>query len=148
MHTSLVRKSAVVAGLAAAALAFSPDSALAATVYTEKATSASSITVDANCSFVYNSKGQLAGMGCFKASGDKFYVRDYLADGHHVEMRGQINTNGNGFRCYETGGTAAGWQVCDSFWDNIPENAVLAWTASVWEGDDLLYSGQLKLSAA
>jgi hypothetical protein len=148
MPTSIVRKSATVAAVAGAIVLLASGSAFAATVYSESATPTSAPTLDANCSFAVDSSGTLGATGCFKADGDRFYIKDNRADGHHVEVRGQINTSGNGIRCYENRGSAAGWLICDSFWDNIPENAVVAWTVGVWEGGTLLYAGQLKLSAA
>jgi hypothetical protein len=142
------RKTALVAAAATAIVGLTPGTASARTIWSEYAGPASAPTVDGNCSFIYGPDRRLAAVGCFKASGDKFYIKDAAADGHHVEIRGQINTNGDGFRCYEYRGASAGWLVCDSFWDNIPENAVVAWWLGVWEGDDLLYSSALKLSAA
>jgi hypothetical protein len=148
MPTPIIRKAAVVAAAAAAIVLLAPGSASAATVYSESATPTSAPTIDANCSWAYDSSGRVGAIGCFKADGDRFYIKDNRADGHHVEARGQINTSGNGIRCYENRGSAAGWLICDSFWDNIPENAVVAWTIGVWEGSTLLYAGQLKFSAA
>jgi hypothetical protein len=148
MSISIIWKSAVVAAAAVAVVLLAPGSAFAATVYSEVATPTSAPTIDANCAFAYDSSGRVGAIGCFKAAGDRFYIKDARADGHHVEARGQINTTGNGIRCHESRGADAGWLVCDSFWDNIPENAVVAWTIGVWEKSKLLYAGQLKFSAA
>ncbi|WP_327315296.1 hypothetical protein [Streptomyces sp. NBC_01235] len=84
-----------------------------------------------------------------QASGDKFYVKDLHSDyGHHVEVRGQDNVSGDGYRCWEDGGTGPGWQVCDSLWDDIAENATVPSGVSAYEGSDLLWSGPIKLGNA
>ncbi|AGI88362.1 hypothetical protein AB0F32_05625 [Streptomyces albidoflavus] len=92
------------------------------------------------CSYV-NYNGE-AGRACFQPNGDKFWVQDLKADGHHVEMNAQVNVNGNWYHCLNYHGKAAGWTSC-SFATVVPENARIAYNVSVWEGDKLLRSGQL-----
>ncbi|MEU6354223.1 hypothetical protein ABZ896_33675 [Streptomyces sp. NPDC047072] len=136
-----------VTAIAASLVLMTPGSASAQTVHTEQATPSGTPSIDANCAWV-SGGGHDRGIACFKASGDKFYVKDLYSDGHHVEVRGEDNVSGDGYRCWENGGTAAGWQVCDSFWDDISENATVSWVVSVYEGSDILWSGPFKFSNA
>lgn len=57
------------------------------------------------CSYV-NYNGE-AGRACFQPNGDKFWVQDLKADGHHVEMNAQVNVNGNWYHCLNYHGKAA-----------------------------------------
>ncbi len=100
-------------------------------------------TLDTNCNEVtgYENPRATAGLACFRPYGDKFYVRDTLADGHHIEVRGTVNRTGDNFRCHEHGGSAAGWQVCDGFHDEIPENSTIYREIGLWEGGTLLGTG-------
>lgn len=123
---------------------FLGTSASAATLYTERASATgTSPTLDANCNEVngYENSRATAGLACFRPLGDKFYVRDTLADGHHIEVRGTVNRTGDKFRCYELSGSSAGWQVCDSFADEIPEHSTIYWEIGLWEGSTLLRTG-------
>ncbi|WP_159047018.1 hypothetical protein [Streptomyces pactum] len=127
-----------------ALVAFLGGSASAATLHSEQASATStSPTLDANCNEVtgYENPRATAGLACFRPYGDKFYVRDTLADGHHIEVRGTVNRTGDNFRCYEHGGSSAGWQVCDGFHDEIPENSTIYWEIGLWEGGTLLGTG-------
>ncbi|MFE9772984.1 hypothetical protein ACFYOV_15120 [Streptomyces sp. NPDC005931] len=144
-----LRTALIGTGAPLALVALLGTTASAATLYTERATAAgSSPTIDAHCLTVpgYENPRAIAGTACFKHYGDRFWIKDNLADGHHIEMRGQVNTTGDNFRCYELSGSSAGWQICDSFSDNIPENAVLAWNIGLWEGNDLLRVGSERWS--
>jgi hypothetical protein len=136
--------SVVVTTTAFALVTFLGTSASAATLYTERASSTSTTpTLNANCNEVtgYENPRATAGLACFRPLGDKFYVRDTLGDGHHIEVRGTVNRTGDNFRCYELGGASAGWQVCDSFADEIPENSTIYWEIGLWEGSKLLGTG-------
>jgi hypothetical protein len=105
-----------------------------ATVYQEYATNVSSSPPSgAPCVEVWHNRTR-GGKACFEAHGDEFWIRDYDAEGWHVEMRAQLNTNGNGFRCYTYRGPSATWQRCDSFSDNIPEDGRLIFSVSLWDG--------------
>jgi hypothetical protein len=88
-------------------------------------------------------KGLVRGDACFRATGDKFYVRDTDADGYRVEMRGLGNWSGTpGFLCDDNSGKAAGWTVCDGWASTIPEGRELVLWATVWNGNTELAAEQ------
>jgi len=88
-------------------------------------------------------KSQVRGDACFRATGDKFYVRDTDADGYRVEMRGLGNWSGTpGFLCDDNLGKAAGWTVCDGWASTIPENWELVLWVTVWNGNTELAAEQ------
>ncbi|WP_411079256.1 hypothetical protein [Streptomyces sp. cmx-18-6] len=94
---------------------------------------------NAYCQTIYYPNPNVAaGRACFQKYGDVFWLRDRKADGHHVEMRGQMPSNGKKFRCHEGRGSAVGWQKCTGFASKIPERDKIFWWLSVYEGSNAL----------
>jgi hypothetical protein len=88
-------------------------------------------------------KSVVRGDACFRATGDKFYVRDTDADGYRIEMRGLGNWSGTpGFLCDDNKGKAAGWTVCDGWASVIPEGWRLELFVTVWNGTTELAAEQ------
>lgn len=138
-----VRKVLVVAGAAAAVLVGTTASpASAVTNYREYASIAgSSPPSGSSCSQV-SYGGSLAGVACYQALGDVFWIRDTAADGHHVEARGVMEGVGRGFSCYSYRGSDVGWEKCTGFADLIPEHDTInLFRSELYEGDTLLAGG-------
>ncbi|MFI1221619.1 MULTISPECIES: hypothetical protein [unclassified Streptomyces] len=95
----------------------------------------------------YPNPNVAAGSACFEKSGDVFWLRDRKADGHHVEMRAQMPSNGKKFRCHEGRGSGVGWQKCTSFASKIPEHDKIFWWLSVYEGSDALNTSNVQEAA-
>lgn len=81
---------------------------------------------------------------CYKPLGDKIYIHDDKADGHHVMAYLEVlNTGGNlNFRCHNYFG-AGTWAVCKDWADEIPEHRGAGLTAASMEGDDVVNSGTI-----
>lgn len=80
----------------------------------------------------------IAGTVCYQPYGDKFWVRDGAADGHHIDMFAEVNTTEDHFLCSDYSGKAADWTACSGFSGQIPEHARIGFSASVVEGDDVI----------
>lgn len=138
-----VRKVLASAGAVAALLIGATASpASAVTNYREYASIAGSAPPSgSSCSQVYYGGG-LAGVACYQALGDVFWIRDTMADGHHVEGRGVMESVGRGFSCYSYRSSDTGWQKCTGFADLIPEHDTInLFRAEVYEGSTLLAGG-------
>mgnify|MGYP001387872601 CR=1 FL=1 len=74
---------------------------------------------------------------CFEPYGDKFWIKDTLADGHHVAVsfatgRGEIGS------CHNYHGKAAGWTLCDQFAKHISEHETINFIGLTMEGSKIL----------
>jgi hypothetical protein len=148
MPRHIIRTALSTLAAAAAVIVLSPGTASARTIYQEYATVVStSPPSNASCSYVISGR-EVGGQACFTPDGDQFWIRDLRADGLHVEMRAQVNTTGDGFRCYTYRGSSYPWQRCDSFWDEIPENGTVIYTASLWDGTTQRSVGSLRMARA
>jgi len=150
MPRHIIRTALAILVVAVTFIALSPGLASARTIYEEYATVVStSPPSNASCSFVSSGNVPGAGQACFVANGDQFWIRDYYADGLHVEMRASVNTTGDGFRCYTFRGSSYPWQTCTSWAYEIPENGTLAYSAGLWDSNNTLrYNGSLVLARA
>jgi hypothetical protein len=74
---------------------------------------------------------------CFEPYGDKFWVRDYLADGHHVAASFS-SENGEIGACHDYHSAAAGWTRCDQFSAHISEHQQMFFIGLVMEGSTIL----------
>ncbi|OQO95068.1 hypothetical protein B1813_03160 [Saccharomonospora piscinae] len=132
----------------AAALAFVFSGSAVAATYTERATQTSGTPSLEYCNEVRTQEapiGTQMGLACFQPYGDRFWVKDMRADGYHIEMRA-IDSDGKSYRCYEYGTSSAGWQICDSFHDNIGENKRLFWTVGAYDRDKLIMLSSERVS--
>ncbi len=142
-----------VLAIVAAVVVFTPGTAMAA-VYQEYASLAYSSPPaypKAVCDSVWyrhNGEARMGARGCFEKHGDEFWIDDTLADGHHVEMRAQVNLTGDGFRCYTYRHSSYSWQRCDSFASKIPEDGRLWVTIGVWEGSTQIASTSFGVEAS
>jgi hypothetical protein len=78
-----------------------------------------------------------ATFACFTPLGDKIWVFDDAADGHHSE--GQLHVNGDLFVCQNFTGSGT-WRVCNSWSDLIPEHENAVFCAETWEGNTFIDS--------
>lgn len=125
---------------------FTGGPAVAQTIYTERGTASALSGSNLHCVSVMNpDRHRWAGRACFRPYGDRFFIKDTLADGHHVEVRAQVNVTNDGLRCLPGGG---GWRVCNSFARVVPENARIAWTIQLREGSRVITSSALRISDA
>ncbi|MGH3763282.1 hypothetical protein [Actinophytocola sp.] len=74
---------------------------------------------------------------CFQPNGDKFWIKDYKADGHHVEVSFDSDRLEIG-SCRDFHGKKAGWTVCDQFSRHISENQGIVFQGLVMEGSRIL----------
>ncbi|MGH4028478.1 hypothetical protein ACQB60_06020 [Actinomycetota bacterium Odt1-20B] len=141
-----IARAAIGATAAVAVVALLPSSASAKTVYTEKAhASKSSPKIDGHCLWLKSGHvDKPVAMACFKKAGHRFWVRDYKRDGMRVELRGQVNKNGAGYRCY--GNYKAGWRKCTKIGKKMPGHAVFAWNISLNKGNKVIRVGDMKMS--
>lgn len=79
-------------------------------------------------------------LACFQPNGDKFWIRDFRADGHHVEVSFDSDRLEIG-SCRNFHGRAAGWTVCDQFSRHISENQGIVFQGLVMEGSKILKRG-------
>jgi len=137
-----LRKVLALAGAMAAVLIGFTASPASAANYREYASIADSAPPSgSSCSQVYYGGG-LAGVACYQALGDVFWIRDTMADGHHVEGRGVVESVDRGFSCYSYRGSGVGWEKCTGFADLIPEHDRLTlFRSEVYEGSTLLAGG-------
>lgn len=138
-----IRKSMVMLATVAAAMApllASPGIASARIVHDATARNVSGSPDFQRCNHVYYHGD--AGMACFERYGDKFWVKDNLADGHHVATAAEVNGT-DYFVCHDYSGKVAGWTVCDGFSSQIPEHVRMIWNVSVMEGDTELAHGTM-----
>lgn len=75
---------------------------------------------------------RVSGKGCFQPHGDRVYVRDTRADGHHVEVR--ITQPTAGFLCHTIGSSRAGWESCTGFASRMREHMYVHFAVCVYEG--------------
>ncbi|TGA90713.1 hypothetical protein [Streptomyces sp. MZ04] len=138
---------AVIGVTAAAALvALVPNPASAQTVYREKAhATKGSPKIDNHClSLKTGRENRLVGIACFKKAGNRMWVRDYRKDGQRVEIRGEVNKNGAGYRCY--GNYKAGWRKCTKISKKMPNNAVFAWNIALTKKGKVTKAGEMRFS--
>ena len=138
----IIRTIASLVGVTASVLLVGAGTASAQVVYEARASVVSSEPPVGCGSIVYVDR-VAAGRACFTQNGDRFWIRDLRADGLRVEMRAQVSPTGDGFRCYASRGSDVAWQRCDGFYDKIPEPGGIAYTVSLWEGDQQKYVGNL-----
>ncbi|MFE9252930.1 hypothetical protein [Streptomyces sp. NPDC007088] len=153
LNSRRIRTGIAVGAMASAAVVWAVGPAAALTVYKEHARAAAGppdSTSKAPCVTVLNEKHQTGAQGCFEKYGDVFWIKDRAADGHHVEMSGTTNSQEGkvGFRCWEDGGSAAGWQKCTSFSGKIPETSTerVIYTVAIYEGSKYI-NGITQISA-
>lgn len=74
---------------------------------------------------------------CFEPLGDKFWVLDTRADGHHVAASFNSDNLELG-ACHNYHGAAAEWTYCDQFAGHISEHINIQFSGLVMEGDRIL----------
>ncbi|GAA2072641.1 hypothetical protein GCM10009801_25370 [Streptomyces albiaxialis] len=96
-----------------------------------------------NCIWVRKNGGSVTlGKVCFRAKGDKFWVKDYRSDGMHIVMRAMYSGNPQTkFDCRDYKGKRAGWTVC-KFSRQMKENRRININALAYKGNDLKYAGR------
>ncbi|MBL1092483.1 MULTISPECIES: hypothetical protein [Streptomyces] len=134
---------ALVGALPGAASATGSDVHAQKKVYSQKAKpTRKSTKFDAYCNTVSNGR-KMAGMACFRAKGDRVWIKDTLKDGLRVEVRGTVNSGGQpGYRCY--GNYKGGWQVCN-FDRQMAEKHVFLWYVSTWKGNKIKWTSDEKM---
>lgn len=142
MNFKRIAGSSAAMATAVALIVLVPTTASAVPVHAKKARPTSGSPGNSgHCGSVLGG-GKDAGFACFKKKGDRFWVKDNANDGHHVELRGAVNTSGDGFRCI---GSGRGWQICD-FSSEMPEGASFAWYTVLCDGNKVVRTGSEKFS--
>ncbi|WP_444474877.1 hypothetical protein [Streptomyces inhibens] len=95
------------------------------------------------CNWVVSDGGvKTRGEVCFEPNGDKFWVKDTMADGMTIDMRALYGGNTQTvFECRDSLGSAAGWTVCE-FSREMREGRQINFIAIAWKGNTPKYKSQ------
>lgn len=78
------------------------------------------------------------GKVCFQAYGDKFWLRDYKADGLAIRMIGNVGVNTT-YGCKASTGAKAKWQYC-KFSTRMPEDRPIAYFGAATKNGEVEHS--------
>lgn len=139
----ILRSAGAIAAGSMLALGLMTSSASADAAHIENATDVSGAPPSsARCTPVYpDSHSLIAGEACFESYGDYFWVRDWRADGHHIEVRATYRGNpATLFICKDYKGEVAGWTRC-SFHNEMTEDQRINYVTMLMEGNSILAKG-------